>query len=62
MLPRKCCPVSYGIVCRQPYEPAKHQQEEVIYDQFDKTQWVEEQITWMIKQVSLRTPPVNLAV
>ena len=47
----RCCPNSYGIVVRQPYNPLLHQGEEVVVDARDKQKWAENQIEWLIKQV-----------
>jgi len=49
----RCCPNSYGIVVRQPYNPLLHQGEEVVVDTRDKQKWAENQIEWLIKQGQL---------
>ena len=46
----RCCPVSFGIVCRELYNPEKHQGEIVVLDPYDKQRWAERQINWIIKQ------------
>ncbi|KAK5119541.1 hypothetical protein LTR85_007369 [Meristemomyces frigidus] len=46
----RCCPVSYGILCREHYDPHKHQGETVVQDPYDKKRWAERQINWVIKQ------------
>ena len=50
MYTQRCCPVSYGIVCRELYDPMKHQGEIVVLDPYDKQRWAERQINWIIKQ------------
>jgi hypothetical protein len=49
----RCCPNSYGVVVRQPYDPIQHQGEDVIIDPRDKKKWTERQIHWFIRQVSI---------
>ena len=49
----RCCPNSYGVVVRQPYDPIQHQGEDVIIDPRDKKKWAERQIHWLIRQVSI---------
>lgn len=49
---QRCCPVSYGIVCRQRYDPQIHQGEDLIKDPYSKGHWAENQITWIVRQVS----------
>jgi hypothetical protein len=54
ILTSRRCPLSYGILCRELYNPAKypwHMGANVVLDPFDKKRWVEEQIYWFIKQV-----------
>ena len=51
VLSTRRCPVSYGVLCRQPYDPLKHQGEDVEQDPLDKKRWAERQISWFIKQV-----------
>lgn len=48
---RRCCPVSYGILCRERYDPEKHAGEQVSKDDYDDETWVVDQIAWIIKQV-----------
>ena len=57
----RCCPNSYGVVVRQPYDPIQHQGEDVIIDPRDKNKWAERQIHWFIRQVSIgwRSPLVS---
>lgn len=45
--------MSLGILCRELYDPAKHQGEEVVLDSYDGQRWAERQIAWIIKQVRL---------
>ncbi|KAH9836420.1 Hsp70 family chaperone [Teratosphaeria destructans] len=47
------CPLSYGIVCREVYDPAKHRGEEVTKDPYDNKKWAEGQVSWFIKQGQL---------
>ena len=51
----RCCRLSYGVRCRQPYNPENdnHLGKEVTLDTRDKKKYVENQIDWFIKQVSL---------
>ncbi len=37
-------PVSFGIVCREIYDPVKHQGEDISEDRYDKRRWAEGQI------------------
>lgn len=50
----RCCPNSYGVVVRQPYDPIQHVGEDVVIDPRDKKKWAEQQIHWFIRQVSGR--------
>lgn len=47
----KCCRVSYGAICRLPYDSKLHYGEPTIRDQFTKELWVEDQIDWLIREV-----------
>ena len=47
----KCCRVSYGAICRLPYDSRLHYGEPTIRDQFTKELWVEDQIDWLIREV-----------
>lgn len=49
----RCSPVSYGILCREPYDPIKHQGEPIAQDPYDKKRWAERQIDWIVKQGQL---------
>jgi len=51
VLSTRKCPVSYGVVCREAYDPAKHQGADVEQDPLDKKRWAERQVSWFIKQV-----------
>lgn len=46
----RMCPVSFGIICREPYDPLKHQGEDVVHDPYDNRRWAEGQINWILKQ------------
>lgn len=48
----RCSPISYGILCRELYDPVKHQGEQIVQDPYDKKRWAERQIDWIIRQVS----------
>ena len=48
---QRCCPVSYGVVCRQRYDPQIHQGEDLVKDPYSKGHWAENQITWVVRQV-----------
>lgn len=44
------CPVSFGVVCREVYNPSQHQGEIVVLDPIDGQRWVKGQIHWIIQQ------------
>ncbi|KAK5698366.1 hypothetical protein LTR17_023740, partial [Elasticomyces elasticus] len=51
VLTSRKCPASYGILCRELYNPGKcawHIGADVVEDQFDKKRWVENQIFWHV--------------
>lgn len=50
---QRCCPVSYGIICRQRYDPQIHQGEDLVKDPHSKNYWAENQITWVVRQGDL---------
>ena len=50
----RCCRISYGTICREPYDKFKHTGEKVTYDSRDRKQWAEGQIDWFVKQVTRR--------
>lgn len=52
----RCCRVSYGIVVRQVYNPARHQGEDIVLDPLDKRKWAESQVHWLIRQVCRPDP------
>jgi len=45
------CRVSYGVLVRELYNPARHTDEDVRIDPRDGQRWAENQINWFIKQV-----------
>jgi len=47
----RCCRLSYGVVCREIYDPIRHIGEKAVVDPLDKKKWAEEQIDWLIKEV-----------
>ena len=47
----RCCRLSYGVVCRELYDPIKHMGEKTVVDPLDKRKWAQEQIDWLIKEV-----------
>jgi hypothetical protein len=49
----KCCRVSYGVLVRERYDSIRHRGEYVTKDPLDGIKWAEEQIDWLIKEVSL---------
>lgn len=54
----RCCRVSYGVRCREEYQPEKnkaHIGQRVVSDPRDGKRYVENQIDWFVKQV--RYPP-----
>ncbi len=50
----RCCRVSYGMICRELYNEAKHLGEDVTYDPRDGRKWAINQIDWFVIQVSKR--------
>ena len=48
----RCCRNSYGILVREPYDPLRHQGEDVETDIRDRKKWAVNQIDWFIKKVS----------
>lgn len=47
---------SYGVLCRQPYDPQFHIGADVEVDMYKKNQkWANDQIEWLIKKVSPAT-------
>lgn len=51
----RCCRVSYGVRCREEYQPDKnkaHVGQKVVLDPRDGKLYVENQIDWFVKQVS----------
>ncbi|KAK5072461.1 hypothetical protein LTR64_005068 [Lithohypha guttulata] len=46
----KCSRVSYGVLCRQPYDKKIHNGEFVEVDPLDKQRWAIEQIDWLIRE------------
>ncbi|CAK3794283.1 Hypothetical predicted protein [Lecanosticta acicola] len=49
-LAQRCSPVSYGIVCREPYDPKRHQGQMIVQDEHDKRLWAADQIAWIVKK------------
>lgn len=45
------CRASYGILCREKYDPRRHAGEDVSVDEYDKKKWVDGQIHWVVKKV-----------
>lgn len=54
-----CARNSYGIICREPYDPALHQGETITTDPHDKKRWAENQLQWLIKQVMSKNEVEN---
>jgi len=46
----RCCPVSFGILSRELYDPTRHIGEKVVQDPHDNRRWAEGQINWILKQ------------
>ncbi|KAF9634279.1 hypothetical protein BFW01_g5174 [Lasiodiplodia theobromae] len=44
------CRASYGILCREKYDPRRHAGEDVSVDEYDKKKWVDGQIHWVVKK------------
>jgi hypothetical protein len=55
----KCSRVSYGVLCRLPYDRIEHRGERVVKDPLDNMEWVEDQIDWFIKEVKMSSPRKN---
>ena len=51
VLADRCARNSYGVLCRELYDPAQHMAEEVNKDPRDGKKWAEGQIHWLIKKV-----------
>lgn len=51
----RCCRVSYGVLCLDEYNPGNpaHIGQKVTLDPRDGKKWVENQIDWFVKQVSV---------
>ena len=49
----RCCRLSYGVVCREEYEPGlpRHIGARITVDPRDGKKWVEDQIVWLVQQV-----------
>lgn len=53
----RCCRVSYGVRCREEYQPDKnkaHVGQHVVLDSRDGKKYVENQIDWFVKQVNFQ--------
>lgn len=48
----RCCRVSYGVICKYPYNSKEHSGEPTVKDPVSGQLWVTDQIEWMIKEVS----------
>ncbi|USW48993.1 hypothetical protein Slin15195_G023120 [Septoria linicola] len=46
----RCSPVSYGLLCRELYNPEKHQGETIIKDDYSDTMWALGQVNWIIRR------------
>ena len=55
---QRCCGNSYGVKCLQIYNPrnVEHTGKEVFVDKRDGKKYVENQIDWFVKRVSIRSP------
>ncbi|EMC95983.1 hypothetical protein BAUCODRAFT_157339 [Baudoinia panamericana UAMH 10762] len=53
ILDERRCPLSYGVLCRERYDPKKHQGAPVTIDHIDGKRWAEKQIHWLIKEGDL---------
>lgn len=51
----RCCRVSYGIVCRYPYDSKEHVGEPTVNDPITGALWAVDQIEWIIKEVSRKS-------
>lgn len=51
----RCCRVSYGVLCLDEYNASNpaHIGQKVTLDPRDGKKWVENQIDWFVKQVSI---------
>lgn len=48
---QRCSPVSYGLLCREIYDPEKHQGETLERDEFTNTTWALGQVNWIVRRV-----------
>lgn len=55
----RCSPVSYGILCRELYDPSKHQGDTVVQDEFVDLKWALGQVNWIVRQVRHATSLVG---
>lgn len=55
----KCSRVSYGVLCRLPYDRIEHRGERVVKDHLDGKEWAEDQIDWLIMEVTIPSPRKN---
>ncbi|KAI9738416.1 MAG: hypothetical protein M1834_008919 [Cirrosporium novae-zelandiae] len=46
----RCSRMSYGVICREPYDRLRHIGDDVICDPRDRKMWANDQIDWFIKQ------------
>lgn len=49
----RCCRLSYGMVCRELYDEARHVGEDITQDPRDRKKWAVNQIDWFVVQVGL---------
>jgi hypothetical protein len=47
-----CCRVSYGMICKELYNPVNHMGEPTAYDPRDRQTYALNQIDWFVKQAS----------
>ena len=50
----RCCRLSYGVLCREEYDPndnPTHIGQRILQSPLDGKYWVEGQIDWLLKQV-----------
>ncbi|KXT02455.1 hypothetical protein AC578_7826 [Pseudocercospora eumusae] len=48
---KKCSPISYGILCRERYDPQKHMLDDVVGDEYEpEVKWALNQVSWIIRQ------------
>jgi hypothetical protein len=48
---KRCCRLSYGMICRELYDETRHVGEDITRDPRDGKKWAVNQIDWFVVQV-----------